>query len=271
MISSVSTAAAKKSPKGTYLPAQSLLPASLRASGKLKIVTNFEWPPFDYLTASNQKSGIDVALQTAIAKEFGLKPVISGVTFPSIVPGVADGRFSMGANELDDSAIREQQVTFVNYYDSGYSVLALKSTTGFSVTNLCGVSVALTTASAQVAIANQISAACVAAGKPALTEVMFQDSATTILGVVDGRAQVFMTDSAVGDYTVKTDPTLVVLPGLIAGTTALAGIIVAKGNTKLVRATQVALNHLIADGQYAKIMSSFGIARVNWVKTATIN
>jgi polar amino acid transport system substrate-binding protein len=270
IISSASTAATK-SPKGTYAPARALLPASLRASGHLRIATSFQWAPFNYLSSSGKQLGIDVDLQSAIAKEFGLKPMFTGLTFPSIVPGVASGRFSMGADELNVTAARMEQVTFVDYYVSGLALLALKSTTGLSATNLCGASVGLTTGSYQVGIADKISQQCVAAGKPAITEVMFPDSATTMLGVADGRAQVFMTDNAVGLYTTQSNPNLVVLPGIIPGTTAKAGIIVAKGNTKLIRAVQVALNHLIANGQYAKILQKYGVGADNMVTKATIN
>lgn len=257
---------------GVDQAARGMLPAAVRASGTLKIATSLEWPPFDYETSSGAPTGIDIKLEEAIAKLLGLRPVITNLAFPAIVPGVADGRFDIGADELEDLPSREQQVTFVNYYRAGLAVLVRKGTTGISNTNLCGVTLALTTGSSQITNANAISKQCVADGKPPIHEVFFPDSAVTILGVVDGRAQAFMTDNAVGLYTTETtDKSLKVLPGTIPGSTALSGIIVKKGNTGLIRAVQAALDELIKDGQYQAIMKAFGIGPANYVTHASIN
>lgn len=257
--------------KGVNQAARSFLPTALRKSGVLKIATSLQWPPFDYQSAANRPTGLDIELETDIAKKLGLHPQFTNVAFPAIVPGVVDGRFNIGADELSDNATRRTQVQFVDYYKAGLAVLVKKGTTGISATNLCGVKLALTLGSSQVQNATQISQACTAAGKSAIDMTYFPDSAVTILAVADGRAQAFLTDEAVGLYSSRTtDTSLKELPGTVPGSTILSGIIVANGNDGLAKAVQSALQAAIKDGTYIAIMKKYGVPN-EAVKYATID
>jgi polar amino acid transport system substrate-binding protein len=240
--------------------ARAQLPAAVRQSGVLTVATSYQWPPFDYLTSDGRPTGIDIQLVTDIASTLGLTPRFTNLQFPSIVPSVSDGRFDIGVNELADIPARRQVVQFVDYYDSALSVLVRKGTVGITAATLCGHTLALTQGSSQVAVAQTLSQQCIARGQPPIQFQFYPDSAVTILAVTNGRADAFLTDEAVGIYTSRTSAkNLMVLPGSVPNTKELSGIIVARNDVALAKAIQMALQRLINDGTYLKVLKAYGV------------
>lgn len=241
--------------------ARAQLPAPVRRSGLLTVATSYQWPPFDYLTSTGRPTGIDIQLVSEIASTLGVTARFTNLQFPSIVPSVSDGRFDIGVNELADIPARRQVVRFVDYYDSGLSVLVRQGTVGITASTLCGHTLALTQGSSQVAVAETLSQQCVAGGQPAIRFQFYPDSAVTILAVSNGRADAFLTDEAVGVYISKTTArNLRVLPGMVPNTKVLSGIIVARNDSALATAIQMALQHLIDSGAYIKLLRGYGVA-----------
>jgi polar amino acid transport system substrate-binding protein len=248
------------------------LPPSIKSSGVLKVATNYGWPPFDFKGSNGKGQGLDVDLVSAIAKQLGVKAEFTNLDFSSIIPSVANGRFDVAANEFSDIASRHKVVQFVDYFRAGLGVLVRKDYKGdISPTNLCGHTLSLTTGSSQVETAQAISKKCVAAGKKPIKFVMFSDSAPTILAVANGRAEAFLTDVAVGVYLTRTsNKTLKELPGTVPGSEQNAGIVIAKDNTQLAKAIQKALQALMKNGQYHKLLVKWGVPNQG-LKKATIN
>ncbi|WP_152186196.1 ABC transporter substrate-binding protein [Segeticoccus rhizosphaerae] len=252
--------------------AAKLLPDKTRKSGVLRIATSLQWPPFGYKGSDGKPTGLDIELTQGIAKRLGLTPQITDVQFPTLVPGVATGRFDIAVNELADTAERRKEAQFVDYYDTGLALLVKKGTTGIAPNDLCGHSLALTQGSSQVAIAQDISAKCVADGKKKIKFVTVPESAATILAVSSGRAEGFLTDNAVGVYMSKSTHTnLEVIPGKVPSPSQRAGIVIKKGNDELTRAVQSALQSMIDDGTYAKLYKKYNVRADNMLTKATIN
>ncbi len=157
--------------------ARAALPESIRAAGVLRVATSLQWPPFGYATDTGQPDGIDIRLIRVLADKLGLRAEFENVRFPTIVPGVANGRFDIGANSLSRTAEREQVVNFVVYFRSQLGLLVRRGTTGLDVHSLCGRTLALTQGSSQVAVAQMLSERCVRSGQREISMMFFPNSA----------------------------------------------------------------------------------------------
>ncbi len=240
--------------------ARAALPEATRASGVLKVATSLQWPPFDFASPSGGPDGLDIRLVRLLAAKLGLRAEFEDIKFPSIVPGVAAGRYDIGVDQIGHTAERAKVAGFVDYYASGYGLLVRQgSPAGLDATHLCGRTLAVTQGSAQVAVAALLSTDCVKAGQAAIPTLTFPDSADTYLAVANGRGDGFLTDRAVGVYIAKTNGKLVMSDGTLPGDRTLSGIVVAKGNTALAEALRLALASAAADGSYGALLTEFGV------------
>ncbi len=64
-------------------------------SGTLTIANTLDYAPFEYLDANGNQTGIIVDLANAVAKIIGAKLDIERTPFPSMIPGLAAGRFKI--------------------------------------------------------------------------------------------------------------------------------------------------------------------------------
>lgn len=246
--------------QGVDPAARAALPDKNKQSGTLEVATSLQWPPFDFKSDSGQPDGIDIRLVTGLAERLGLTPKFTDVKFPAIVPGVSTGRFDIGVDQLAETPERQKVVRFVDYYGSALGLLVRNGTTGIDVTHLCGHTLALTQGSSQVAVAQRVSAQCVAGGKQAIRLLYYPDSADTYLAVANGRGDGFLTDQAVGVYIARQNKKLEMTPGTLEGTRSLAGIVVAKDNGQLADALRLALLDMMRDGSYQKLLAEYGVA-----------
>ena len=251
-------AAAAQSP-AVVDAARAALPDAVRTAGVLRVATSLQWPPFDYTVEGTGPDGIDIRLVKLLAAKLGLRAEITDVKFPAIVPGVANGRFDIGVDQIDRTAERAKTVDFLSYFNAGYGLLVRKGVSDVDVNHLCGRTLVLTQGSSQIGIAQALTADCVKAGDKPITMLFFPDSADTYLALANGRGDGFLTGKAVGIYIAKGNDKLAMTTPTLPGRTSLSGIVMAKGNTALNGALQQALESAVADGSYMKIMSDFGV------------
>ena len=239
--------------------ARAALPATVQSAGILRVATSLQWPPYAYTAESGKPDGIDVELMTLLAEKLGLRPDIQDVKFPAIVPGVSSGRFDAGVNQINITAERAKTVDFVPYSSDGMGLLVRKGTTGIDVNHLCGHTLVLTQGSAQVGIAEGLSADCVKAGDKPIATLFYPSSADTYLALANGRGDGFLIGHASGVYIAKGNDKLGMAPGLLAGRSSISGIVVAKGDAAMATALRLALESAIADGSYQKLLDKFGV------------
>ena len=239
--------------------ARAALPDAIRTAGVLRVATSLQWPPFDYTAEGTGPEGIDIRLVKLLAAKLGLRAEITDVKFPAIVPGVADGRFDIGVDQIDRTAERAKTVDFLSYFNAGYGLLVRKGVSDVDVNHLCGRTLVLTQGSSQIAIAQALSADCTKTGDKPITTLFFPDSADTYLALANGRGDGFLTGNAVGVYIAKGNDKLAMTTPTLPGRSSVAGIVMAKGSTALHEALQQALESAVADGSYMKIMTEFGV------------
>jgi len=238
-------------------PAREALPAAVKSAGVLRLATSLQWPPFDYTNDKGAAEGVDIDLITLIAAKLGLKLELTNVKFPSIVPGVTTGRFDVGMDQLARTAEREKVAQFVVYFRGALGLLVRNGVTEVDVQHLCGRTLALTQGSSQVAVAQRLSDTCVKDGMKAIGFLFYPTSADSYLAVSNGRGDGFLTDQAVGKYIANHNDKLHMTQAILPETSALAGIVIAKGNEQLAKALQLALESAIEDGSYAAILRKY--------------
>lgn len=253
-------------PKNDSIAAQ--LPDKIKTSGVLNVGMANNYPPNEFKDDNGAPAGWSVDLTNALGQVLGLKVNFDIGTFDNILPAVRAGKDDMGMSSFSDTAEREKQVDFVNYYSAGIQWASPKGKT-VDPQNACGLKVAVqATTYEDTHEVPAKSKACTDAGKPAITTFKYdsQDQATNALVV--GQVDAMSADSPVTLYAISKTKDKLQTAG-DAFEVAPYGIPVAQGSA-FTPVLQKALQSLIDDGTYTKILSKWGVES-GGVKTATIN
>ena len=215
---------------------------------------------YNYSQAEDGKTpvGFDVDLSKALAAVFGLKENTVSSTFDSIIPSVGS-KYDIGISSFTVTKERLEAVDFVSHFNAG-SAWAVKKGTPNKVdtSDLCGKKVAVQTATMQETAANKMAKQCKADGKAEMDVISSKLQTDVTTNVVTGKADVFYADSPVAGYAIaQTDGELETL-GKTEGI-APEGIVVKKGDQQMDEALQKALQKLIDDGTYMKILKYWGV------------
>ncbi|HEY2318491.1 MAG TPA: ABC transporter substrate-binding protein [Solirubrobacteraceae bacterium] len=236
------------------------MPASIKSKGTLTVASDATYPPNEFIASDGHTVvGMDADLMKALGDVMGLKVKMVNQTFDSIIPGLAAGKYDVGASSFTDTKEREKTVDFVDYFVAGESFLT-KASGGVSVnglSDLCGKTVAVEKGTTEQDDATAQGAKCKKAGKAAVTVLAFPDQNGANLALSSGRAQLGFADSPVAQYQVKkSDGTFKLVGSSIEN--APYGLAVPK-NSGLAQPTLAALKVLMSNGKYAAILSHWGI------------
>jgi polar amino acid transport system substrate-binding protein len=257
--STSSTASTRSSAKADA-KVVALVPASLKSKGTLTVASDATYAPNEFV-ASDGKTviGMDADLMKALAAVMGLKVNIANQTFNSIIPGLASGKYDVGASSFTDNKEREKTVDFVDYFVAGESFYT-KAQGGVSISGLaglCGHTVAVEKGTTEQSDATAQGAKCKSAGKPGVTVLAFPDQNGANLALSNGRAQLGFADSPPAEYQVKKSNGQFKLVGSPIAN-APYGLAVAK-KSGLTKPMLAALQVLMKNGQYKAILTHWGI------------
>jgi polar amino acid transport system substrate-binding protein len=254
-LSSAATTAVKPAPS-----VEKLVPATIKAKHTITVAADASYAPDEFFAADGHTViGMDADLAKALATVMGLKANVVNATFATIIPGLASGKFDMGASSFTPTKAREKVVDFVDYFLAGISFFT-KAQGGTSVTGLaglCGKSVSVETGTIELTNAQSQSKACTKAGKPKVSISAFNTQTDANLALSSGRVQLGMADSQVAAYIVKKSHGVFKITGKTYGT-APYGLALPKGNG-MAKPVKAALLVLYRDGTYAKILQKWGI------------
>jgi polar amino acid transport system substrate-binding protein len=257
---STSTSAAGSSSGGADAAVTKLVPAAIKSKGTLTVAADASYAPDEYFAPDGHTViGMDADLSKAIASLMGLKANVVNVTFDSIIPGLAAGKYDMGASSFSDNKTREKTVDFVDYASVGESFYTKASggTTISSIADICGKTVSVEKGTTEEADAGTQSAKCKKEGKPGVTVLSYTDQNGANLAVASGRAQLGFADTPVAAYQVKKTNGQFKLTGA-AYATGPYGLAIPK-NSGLAPAVQAAVKELVQNGTYAAIFKKWGL------------
>ncbi|MEH0981960.1 transporter substrate-binding domain-containing protein [Micromonospora sp. CPCC 205556] len=253
------------------------VPADLRGRGTLTVATNAPYQPFiDFKVEgkNDEFKGLDHDLFQAASARLGLKATFSQQPFDGLVPGLQAGKYDAIAGGITDKKERQQVATFVDYSASGTGFLvktgnplAVKT-----VADLCGRKVAVQKASNQAKnLADYSKASC--AGK-AIDVKEYPENPQAVQALLAGNVEVV---AATKVNLVDTAATLAGKADLVEDPSAPNGWLASpngfgflKANKELAQAYQAAVQSLIDDGTYGKILGQWKQTPIA-IKQATID
>ena len=236
-----------------------MLPDYVTKDGKLTIGMDTSYAPAEFLAADGKTPvGFDVDIVKALAKTFGLEADPQTSNFDSIIPSIGS-KYDIGVSSFTITPERMKAVDFVSMFKAGSTWVVKKGNPNkVDTSDLCGKKVAVQTATMQETAANKMAKQCKADGKAEMDVISSKLQTDVTTNVVTGKADVFYADSPVAGYAIsQTDGQLEAL-GDVEGV-AKQGIAIKKGDQQLDEAVQKAVQKLMDDGTYMKILKHWGV------------
>jgi polar amino acid transport system substrate-binding protein len=225
--------------------------------------------PHSGQTSSGTNIGADVDLRNAVAKVLGITWSVQNGTFATIIPGVQNGKYAVGQDNFGVTSARERIVDFATYLTDGQALLGSSDstlTTVTDITQLCGLTIGAGEGTTFQTILTKNAAKCAAAGKKPYTVKYFSDNAAVWLGLANGQLDVYFGPTLSLRYDASHVANVKFL-GQISSTPV--GFVTAKGSP-LGKILSEAVNELINDGAYAKILEKWSITGYG-VNTSELN
>ncbi|WP_175955401.1 ABC transporter substrate-binding protein [Schaalia sp. Marseille-Q2122] len=236
-----------------------LVPADIKEKGILTNGASTDYAPGEFRGDDGQTPvGYDVDLVKAIAKVMGLKEgQTSHAEFPTILPALGT-KFDVAASSFTITPERLEQVNMISYVEVGSAyAVAAGNPKGFDPTDPCGATIGVQNGTYQQDYAQELSDKCVADGKSPI-EIKPEDVQTSIATkVIGGQYDATLADSTVIGFTVELAEGKLEQVGEVIESEP-QGIAVAKDNVELAKAVQAAVQYLMDNGQFAKILGAYG-------------
>lgn len=236
-----------------------MLPDYVTKDGKLTIGTNPSYAPAEFLDADGKTQiGYDMDLARAMGNIFGLETEIVSSNFDTIIPAIGS-KYDLGIAAFTITKDRMESVDFVSYFTAGMGyAVAAGNPKNVDENDLCGLNVAVETGTVEEEAINKTAKQCKADGKKDITIQSSKQQTDATTAVVTGKADVFFADSPVVGYAIaQTDGQLEQLgkdfdevPNAIA---------IKKGDSQTTEAVQKAMQKLMDDGTYTKILQHWGV------------
>ena len=236
-----------------------MLPDYVTKDGKLTIGMDTSYAPAEFLAADGKTPvGFDVDIVKALAGVFGLEADPETANFDSIIPSIGS-KYDIGVSSFTITPERMKAVDFVSMFKAGSTWVVKKGNPNkVDTSDLCGLKIAVQTGTTQEEEVNKGAEQCKADNKLDIQILSNKLQTDVTTNVVTGKADVFYADSPVAGYAIaQTDGELETL-GKTEGI-APEGIVVKKGDQQMDEALQKALQKLIDDGTYMKILKYWGV------------
>jgi polar amino acid transport system substrate-binding protein len=231
-------------------------------------------PMISYASDGTTLQGAIVDLAAAMSKQLGRTIVFESIPFAGLLPAMEAKRIDITFTLMNDTPAREKLIDFVDFFNLGTMLLIRKGNPDHveSLETLCGKTVSTVQGSTQIALVDETSAKCRADGKAPIENLQYAQPSDARLQVQTGHVAAFLGNTPVMVYLAQTagdGKIFDVVRGHEYQPVPL-GIGVAKSNTALRDELKKALDALIADGTYGRILAKHGVES-GAVTAATIN
>ncbi|WP_454131235.1 ABC transporter substrate-binding protein [Microbacterium lacticum] len=240
----------------------------------IRVGSDIAYAPMEYYdTDGTTVLGFDKELTDLLAEQLGVNFEWNNAVFDSLITQLTSERIDIAISGMSDTAERQQQIDFVDYYQAGAMLLVKKGNPEglTSIADLCGLTVAVQRGTTQADYAQTQSDQCVADGDSAIELLQFDRETEAMLQVKNGRAASGLQDYPVAAYYAREsgggEDFEVVGEQIEAGP---LGIGVGKQNTELRDALQQALQAIIDDGSYQELIDDYQTP-LGAIESATIN
>ncbi|GAA4059412.1 ABC transporter substrate-binding protein [Streptomyces shaanxiensis] len=254
--------------------AAALLPADVRKAGTLRVGSSVGFPPGAYYPNGTDKApaGQDIDLADAVAKVLGVKLERQDASFETILPALGSGKYDFGTGNFGVTAERLKTIDFVTYINDGQGFAVKKGNTELKskvtdLTQLCGLTIGTGAGTTFEATLTAQKGVCAKAGKKPYDVKVYSENAATLTALQQGRIDVIMSTINGLRYQAAQSASQTAFLGEFHRLDV--GFAFKKGSP-LTKAFQAAVNELIKDGTYARILRKWGTS-ASAIETSRIN
>ncbi|MBO1336139.1 ABC transporter substrate-binding protein [Streptomyces sp. VRA16 Mangrove soil] len=276
-----SSSASKSSTKAA--PLADKLPKEIRDKGVVRVGSDIAYAPVEFKDKSGKAIGIDPDLADALGKQLGVKFEFQNGTFDTLITGLRSNRYDIAMSAMTDTKDRQdgvdsdtgkkvgEGVDFVDYFNAGVSIYTPKGKTqGIkSWDDLCGKKIVVQRGTVSHDLAKAQAKKCPSGKKLGIQA--FDDDQQAQTRLRSGGADAGSSDFPVAAYAVKTSgggKDFEIVGDQVEA--APYGIAVAKDQSQLRDAIKAAMDAIIKNGEYDKVIAKWGV-EAGSVKEATVN
>ncbi len=202
-------------------------------------------------------AGQDVDFANAVAKVLGIRLRTEQASFEAILPALDSGKYDLGVGNFGVTDERRKAIDFVTYINDGQGFATREDSKLPKVTDLiqlCGLNIATGAGTTFEATLEDSEHLCTDAGKKAYEVQTYNEQGATWSSLQQGRSDIVMSTINGLRYAVAHQEGVKFLNEFHR---LDVGFAFEKGS-KLTPAFQAAVNSLIADGTYGKILKKWG-------------
>ncbi|MFI5681466.1 ABC transporter substrate-binding protein [Streptomyces cellulosae] len=202
-------------------------------------------------------AGQDIDFANAVAKVLGIGLRTEQASFEAILPALGSGKYDLGVGNFGVTDERRRTIDFVTYINDGQGFATRKDSKLTKVTDLkqlCGLNVATGAGTTFEATLEENTHLCTDAGKKAYKVQTYNEQGAIWSSLQQGRSDIVMSTINGLRYAVAHQQGVEFLNEFHR---LDVGFAFKKGST-LTPAFQAAVNELIADGTYARILKKWG-------------
>ncbi len=226
--------------------------------GKLIMSTNAQFPPYELVSdgegyQGTGYEGIDVEIAYALAEKLGLELVIDDMDFDGALLAVQNGRSDIVMAGVTVNEERLVNMDFTDSYANGVQVVIVPEDSDIqSIEDLEGKQIGCQRGTTGFIYCSDTPENG-GYGEDAVTA--YDDGATAVQALLNGQIDCVVIDNAPAQEYVNANPGLKILDTEFANEDYAIGV--AKGNTALRDALNVALDELEADGTIQGIIDKY--------------
>lgn len=217
------------------------------SGGKLKMVTESTFPPYEFYDDAGNITGIDVEIAENIADALGMELEIEDIAFDSIITAVQTGKADIGIAGITVTEDRLENVSFSEPYTNAVQVVIIPEGSDIaSVDDLTGKTIAVQTGTTGDIYAEDIEGAQIE---------QFTKATDGVLALTSGKVDAMIIDSAPANAFVAQNEGLTILEEDFENEDY--AIAVAKDNTELLDKINDALKEMKSNGTLDEIIAKY--------------
>jgi len=243
-----------------------LVPAAIRERGTLKLGQSADAsPPLGfYATDDKTRIGSEIDLATLVADTLGLKLDTDEVSWENLFVGLDSGKFDAVFSNVTVTEERKEKYDFATYRLDNIAFEAKKGS-GWKIDgpeDVAGRTIAVSSGTNQEKILVDWSKQNEKAGRKAVTIKYFQKDTDYYLALQSGRIDAYLGPSPSAAYHVSSAEQSEVVGTLSGAGDDLQGkiAVTTKKGSGLVDAYAAAVNHVIEDGSYERVLKRWGLS-----------
>lgn len=216
---------------------------AIKEAGKLVMLTNASFPPYEYLGSDNKPAGVDVDIAQAVADELGVELEVVDMDFDGLIPALVANKGDIVAAGLTVTDERKESVDFSDTYANATQLIIIQegSDKVKSVDDLAGKTIGVQLGTTGDIYASDIEGATVKQYKTGLEAAM---------DLNNGKLDAVVLDQLPAQNVVAVNDGLAIIDEPF--TEEYYAIAVAKGNEDFLEVINSVVSKLYEDGTVAE-------------------